>query len=345
MPHAGCSGHTAAVLDRYGAVVCSADVLVRVEWSRLLDETASATVEIVPQGDCCQQASNIRTWRHRLVIWRGEHAVFDGPITLVEWSPVDVRVSAMDASAWLDRRVPHTDQAYAGADLCDIAASLLSDALLPDDGIEVERVSPSLVFGDRAYTADTGLVLDHLRDLSNTGLDWTCAGGRILLMGEGFCDVIGKLSDADFPEGLRVVEDGGATVTRWVMWAGPEGETKAEAGGPDDYYGLLEAVHDGRAPQDEGAASVLDANSAQAAVESQLALSYPSPVFIDTGAGPLSADTALDIAAVIPGFCVEVASTATCRTVTAVQKVHEIRVAEDANGEQARILCAPGAAV
>lgn len=338
----GCANHHAQVLDRTGAVVCEADSLTQVDWGRMLSDTASARAFIVPQGDCCQRAANIRTMRHRLVIWRGGRPVFDGPIQTVEWSADGVSLTAYDWSSLLDRRLPHSDMDFINTDLCDIAAAMVSDALLPDDpGLSVEVVASSNVYGDRSYRIDVGRSLDHLRDLADTGMDWTVAGSRILLMGDSFCYSIGSLSDNDFPQGLRVVEDGGALVSRWVMWAGPQGTIKASSGGLHDYYGLLESVHDALAPQDLGAASVLDQTSADAAVASLLASSLPAPVFIDTGAGPLAPTAPVEVSSLVPGYCLQISSVATCREVTAVQKIFEVRVSETSQGESVQVICAP----
>lgn len=354
----GCSNHTAAILDRDGAVVCPADALVEVEWNRVLNETATARAVIVPRGDCCERVADVRTWRHRLVIWRAGKPVFDGPINIVEWSAASVQVMAFDVSAWLDRRLPHSDMDFASTDLTSIALALIEDAILPDDpGILAEIVAPSLIFGDRAYRIDVDRCLDHLRDLSDTGMDWTAAGARLLLFGPSFSETVGSLSDADFPQGLRVIEDGASLVSRWVMWAAVEqprdaagrfvsgaatsAGIKSVAGGIHDYYGLLESVHDSLAVQDEGAASVLDQTSADAATAALLASTLPAPVFIDTGAGPLAPSAAVDVADIIPGYCLQVASTATCRRVTAIQKIYELHVIDTANGESAQVICAP----
>lgn len=338
----GCASHTASILDRSGAVVCSADVLVEVEWGRLLDETATARAVIVPSRDCCECVGSLRTWMQRLVIWRGDDHVFDGPLTNVIWSRDSVECQALDASGWLGKRLPHTDMAFNQADLVTIARDLITDALQPSDvGVSPRVVSPSFVFGDRAYTTDIGYVLDHLRDLADTGLEWTAVGSEVFLFGEAFCDVAGSLSDSDFPQGLRIVESGASVATRQVMWFGPEANRKADAGGVDDSYGLLESLSDAAAPQDNGAASVLDQTSADGAVAAMLDASLPAPVFIDTSAGPMSVQANVSVSSLIPGYCLQVSSDATCRSVTAVQKLVEVRVSETAAGEEVRVICAP----
>ncbi|MFF4602693.1 hypothetical protein ACFY12_08065 [Streptomyces sp. NPDC001339] len=58
---------------------------------------------------------------------------------------------------------------------------------------------------------------DHLRDLAETGLDYTAVGSRIVLLPESHAVTVGRLSDADLPEGLVVAEDGTALGTRWIV--------------------------------------------------------------------------------------------------------------------------------
>lgn len=339
-----CPPHSAAILDRDGATVSPVEGMVEYEWGRVLSDTASGRVFVVPQGDCCERLGHVRAWRHRLVLWRGSRLVFDGPIQTAEWSVDGVEIAAKDASGWLDKRLPHSDMDFASTDLVTIAQNVLADAFLPDDpGVSIEVVAPSLVFGDRSYRIDVDRSLDHLRDLSNTGMDWTVVANRILLFGADLDHIIGSLSDADFPQGLRVIEDGASLVSRWVLWSTTPGDVtlKSSSGGLHDYYGLLEGVHDSGAVEDQGAGSVLDQSSADAATASLLQSSLPAPVFIDTGAGPLSPTASIDVADIIPGYCLQVASTATCRPVTAVQKIYELHVSETTDGEVAQVVCAP----
>ncbi|MDP4512059.1 hypothetical protein [Nonomuraea turcica] len=67
MAQAGCGSHTAQILDRDGAVVAGADMLVEVEWNRVLDNTSTARAVIAPGGDCCQKLRDVRSWRHVLL--------------------------------------------------------------------------------------------------------------------------------------------------------------------------------------------------------------------------------------------------------------------------------------
>lgn len=330
----GCQSHLARIVDKDGAVVGEADALTEVAWGRALDDTAGATATIVPTGACCEWIGDIRSWRHRLVIWRGGHPVFDGPLVLIEWESGQVQLTALDCSAWLERRVPHQDLNFIDTDLATIARELIEDAFsVQNPGVEVEIVERAKIEGDRSYELDTGQTWDHLRDLSDTGLDWTVVGSKILLMGESFCQVVGSLDDSDFTEGLRVIEDGAALATRWIVFGDEDLDIKGTAGGTDPYYGLLEITED----QD----SILDTGSANAAALAQVRASNPAPVFIDTGQGALAPTASIDVNTLVPGYCLGISTNITCREVIATQKIGEVRVTENAQGEQVRVFCLP----
>jgi hypothetical protein len=333
----GCGTHTARIIDRDGATVSTTEVLVEVEWTRTLDDISTARVMIHPDANCCAQIGQVRSWRHRLVIWRAgrRDPVWEGPIVTISWPVVGVEpveITAVDVLGWLDRRVPHQDMQFGGADLTDIAEWLIRDGFRPDDpGHVVHIVAPTRVRGDRAYEQDVGQTGDHLRDLAETGLDYTAVGSRIILMPEDHCERVGALTDADFPDGLVVAEDGAALATRWVVH-GDEG-IKGEAGGSDSYYGLLE--------RSEEETSILDRSSAAAAARSRLRGSRPAPVYLDSERVTLSPQAAVDVPSLGQGWCVDVTTTATCRNIAQSLKILSVRVSEDEQGEQVSVQLAP----
>ncbi|MEH0579140.1 hypothetical protein QBA54_32735 [Streptomyces sp. B21-108] len=332
MSTAGCGTHTAAIVDRDGAIVTQADVLLQVEWSRLLDEVSTARVLIQPDGDCCAALSKVRTWRHKLAIARDGQHVWDGPIIQAEWRFGQVELWASDVLVWLDRRVPHQSITFARRDLTEIAAWLIEDAFAPDDpGHEVTLVGPARVDGGRAYTVDDGQTGDHLRDLADTGLDYTAVGSNIILLPEDWSASVGMLTDADFPESLVVAEDGAQLATRWVVHG--DSGIKGVSGGPDAYYGLLE-----RSVEEK---SVTTDESAVAAARSRRAANYPVPVFLASDEVTLSPEAAVDVAQLVPGWCVDVATQATCRPLTQRLKIAAVKVEEDGDGESVKVTLAP----
>ncbi|MFD4855162.1 hypothetical protein [Streptomyces atratus] len=327
-----CSTHTAQIIDRDGAVVSTADILLEVEWSRTLDDISTARILVAPDADCCASLSRVRSWRHKLAIYRDTQPVWEGPITTPEWTPDGVQVSAVDILGWVDRRTPHSDQTFVDRELAEIAEWLIDDAFQPDDpGHSVQIIGPSRIRGDRAYQADVGQSGDHLRDLAATGIDFTVLGQQILILPEDHYARVGSLTDADFASELVVAEDGLALATRWVIH-GKDG-VKGEAGGVHPYYGLIERVAE--------ESSILDDASAEAAARSRLAVSSPAPVFLDSQEAVLAPDSSVDVPALVPGWCVDVTTTQTCRDIAQSLKIAMVKVHEDADGERVSLQLTP----
>lgn len=334
MSSAGCGVHSAFIADRDGAVVSHADVLVSVEWSRVLDDVSTAHVVIVPDGDCCAQLGRVRTWRHKLVLARDGVTVWEGPIIQAEWSLGQVELWASDVLVWLDRRVPHQSIEFTSADLADIGAWLIEDAFAPDDpGHDVQILGQTGVEGGRAYTVDDGQTGDHLRDLADTGLDFTAVGSTIVLMPEDWSASVGTLTDADLPEGLIVAEDGSQLATRVIVHGDQDSGVKGVSGDSDAYYGLLEVSTE--------QTSVKTDASAVAAARSQRAANYPVPVFLSSDEVTLSPEAAVDVAQLVPGWCVDVATQVTCRPLTQRLKITGVKVQEDGDGESVKVVLAP----
>ncbi|MFJ7489670.1 hypothetical protein ACIQZB_00165 [Streptomyces sp. NPDC097727] len=329
---AGCASHTAQIIDRDGAVVAVADVLLKVEWSRTLDDISQAKIVVAPDADCCAALSRIRSWRHKLAIYRDTQPVWEGPITGPEWTVDGVEIAAVDILGWVDRRTPHTTQAFVDHELTEIAEWLIHDAFEPDDpGHSVQIIGPSRIRGNRSYQADVGQSGDHLRDLAATGIDFTALGRQILILPEDHYARVGSLADADFASELVVAEDGLALATRWVIH-GKDG-VKGVAGGIHPYYGLIERVAE--------ETSILDDASAEAAARSRLAASSPAPVFLDSQEATLAPDSSVDVPALVPGWCVDVTTTQTCRTIAQSLKIATVKVSEDADGEKVSLQLTP----
>ncbi|MGW2074292.1 hypothetical protein ACWCPK_38650 [Streptomyces sp. NPDC001953] len=310
------------MVDRSGATVATGSVLTEVKWVRLLDDTSTARVVINPDGDCCEALGRVRSWRHRLQIYRDGEFVWDGPIITPSWSLGHLEIRAADIGAWLDRRVPHESITFGSTDLADIAEWLIEDAFAPDDpGHQVLKMAPAGVTGGRRYIKDVGQSGDHLRALAETGLDYTIVGQSIILLPEDWRESVGRLSDADLPEGLEVTEDGTNLATRWIVAGDDEGDVLGEAGGADAYYGLLE-----RYVEDT---SITDDGSATSAAQVKVRTSLPVPVFIDSQDVTLSPEAAIDVPKLVPGWCLDVTSNTTCRTITQRLKIVGVKVTEE----------------
>lgn len=338
----GCATHTATVTDRNGGNIFAGGNLVSVTWNRLINDVSVAQIVVGVAGpDCCGQLSDIRSWRHSLNIYRADNFVWSGLVVDVDWLSDRVVITATDIIGLLDRRVPHQDFSFTGTDLVYIARDLVEDGLAPDDpGHTVTIMGESGVTGGRAYQKDIGQTADHLRDLSDTGIDFTAVGNNIVILPDDFCDVVGALSDNDLPDGLTVSEDGASLATRWVV-AGRDTDQDngvvdivGTAGGSDAYYGLLE-----RYVEDNNITTAAAADQAAAA---RVAASLPVPTVIETQNVTLSPNADVDIASLVPGWCVDITTAVTCRNLTQRLKITGLSVTEDGGSDgqpgQERIL-------
>ncbi|MEV5047338.1 hypothetical protein AB0N20_22550 [Streptomyces griseoincarnatus] len=326
MAVAGCGTHACRLVDSSGATLTEAEILTEVEWTRALDDYSTARVLLTPTGNCCERIADVRAWRTWLHIYRDGTPVWQGPMLQPEWRGEDVELTAVDILALLDRRVPHQSMTFGDSDLMDIATWLIEDAFAPDDpGHRLEVLGPSGVRGGRAYVKDIGQTGDHLRELAETGLDYTAVGSRIILLPETHRQSVGRLSDADLPDGLVVAEDGAAVATRVIVAGDDEGNVLGEAGGTDPYLPLLERYVEQTSIKTDAAA----ADAARALLRS----SYPTPVFINTEEVTLSPDAAVEVPLLVPGWCLDVTSSATCRAVAQRFKITGVKVTEDGGTE------------
>ncbi len=318
-----CSSHTYAVRDRSGGIVTAAGTLTSVEWNRLLNDASQAKVEIGVSGPtCCAELGAVRSWRHSLELYRGGEFVWAGPIVSVEWSRDSVAIEATDIIGLLDRRVAHADYTFTDTDITEIAEVLIEDGLAPDDpGHTVTVKGLADVIGGREYEKDVGQTADHLRDLADTGLDFVAVGNNIVILPDDFCEVVGRLADEDFPEGLSVAEDGASLATRVIVAGSDDSDVVGAAGGVNAYYGLIERYFEQTSITTQAAA-----DSAAAAALKSLAV---APVFVETSNVTLAPTAPVSIPDLVPGWCVDVTSDATCRVVSQRLKITGIKVTED----------------
>lgn len=329
----GCPTHTYTITARNGAMVSASGVLTSVEYNRLLNDTSTAKATIHVSGpDCCAELGGVRSWQHKLNIFRGGNAfssgglIWTGFILNVDWYFDRIQVSAVDIIGLLDRRVPHRNFSFTGTDITEVARQLVEDGLAPDDpGHSTTVVGATGVLAGRVYEKNVGQTADHLRDLADTGLDFTAVGNNIVILPDAFADVVGHLSDDDFPDGLRVTEDGASLATRQIVAGSQSGTPVGSAGGVNSYYGLLERYSE--------TTTIKDQTSADAAAAAKLKSTLGVPVFIDTQNVTLAPTAPVDVAALVPGWCVDISTDSTCRTVTQRLKITGLKISEDGGSD------------
>lgn len=319
----GCATHSYTITDRSGGLVVADATLLEVEYNRLLNDSSDATVTLaVSSGLNCPELGGIRSWRHKLNIYRNSDFMWSGFITQVQWHLDRVVVTATDLIGLLDRRVPHAAMTFKDTDLTVIASELVADALqLDDPGHEIRIASPADAYGGRTYEKWVGQTGDHLRDLSDTGIDFTAIGQTVVLMGDTYCEVVGRLSDDDMPDGLVVAEDGTKLATRQIVAGSEQNSAVGRAGGIDDYYGLLELYTE--------QTTISDQPSADAAAQAKLNGALGVPVYIDTQNVTLAPTANVDVAQLVPGWCLDITSDRTCRRITQRLKITGLKITED----------------
>jgi hypothetical protein len=322
----GCGSHTYSITHRSGGFVTASGVLTSVEWNRTLNDSSTAQVTIGVSGaNCCAELSQVRSWSQWLNLYRDDAFVWSGPITGVDWGAETVTVTAVDLIGLLDRRVPHQNFTFTDTDVTEIARQLVEDGLAPDDpGHTTTVIGPAMVTGGRTYAQNVGQTADHLRDLADGGMDFTASGNNIIILPDGFCDVVGRLSDADLPEGVTVTEDGASLATRQIVSADTESTivgTADATGAVRDYYGLLEVYS-----QDTSIVTQADAQTAAAA---RLASSAATPIVIDSQNVTLAPTANVDLRSLVPGWCLQITTSATCLPVSQVLKIVGVQVSED----------------
>src|SRR4030095_4025788 len=310
----GCATHTYTITDRDGGTVATSGLLTSVAYNRVLNDVSTASVVIGVSGpECCSDLGGLRSWRHQLNIYRagesGSALVWSGLLVNIDWQFDRVSVEAVDIIGLLDRRVPHQDFVFEGVDLTEIASQLITDGFAPDDtGHSITVMGLAGVSGGRSYPANIGQTADHLRDLTETGIDMTAVGNNIVLLPDGFCEVVGRLSDDDLPDGLTVSEDGASLATRTIVAGTEDDDPVGTAGGTNAYYGLLEKYTEIQ--------NITDQTSADEAAQARLKAALAVPVFIDTQNITLSPQADVSVENLVPGWCLDITSDATCRTIT-----------------------------
>lgn len=323
----GCAAHTYNITDRDGGQITSSGNLLSVEYNRLLNDTSTAKITVgVTGAQCCAELGNLRSWRHLLNLYRGEDFMWSGFITRVDWSFDRCVITAVDIIGLLDRRVPHQALTFVDKDITEIAAALVDDGLAPDDpGHTTTVIGPASVVAGRTYELAVGQTADHLRDLADTGLDFTAVGNNVVILPDAFADVVGRLSDEDLPEGVTVTEDGASLGTRQIVAGSQAGTPVGIAGGVNPYYGLLEIYVE--------QTTMTDQASADAAAAAKLKSNLGVPVYIDTQNVTLAPTANIDVAKLVPGWCVDISSDSTCRTITQRLKITGLNITEDGGSE------------
>lgn len=311
-------------------------------WGRKLNDSSSSQIKVGLSGgndECCALAASLRTWGHQIRVSRNSTLVWEGPIVHLDYGREELIVTARDVTAWLGRRVVRSVLDFRGReDLSEIARQLIEHGFQPDDPnvLTYMQVQLSGIKGERYYgTDEPKYILDELNELARTGVDYTAIGRRIAVFPELSTETLPTLRQDDFLDELRVTEDGlgGATYAQ-VRGSGVVGE----AGGTDDFYGLLERA--------EAEDNILDEATAVIRAEAIVQAGNPVPIFVTTpGQARLACTAPVDINDLVPGVLIPVtlAVGEVCRPVSTLMRLISVDVSVDAGDENVSIeLALPG---
>lgn len=321
------------IRDRFGPQVAQVN-FTQLDWDRRLDDVSEAVVQI-PASEC-KRIGAVQPWRHELSISRDNQEQWVGPVRV----PIDcvsgITIKATDVLGWLQRRIIHALHDWAGMDVGSVqmAIELIQDGYAPDDPNVLQFLTGLGVgdIGGRTYLANSAYVIDALVDLAKGSLDFTTIGRRVIVMPEGH--VLGKtamLTCEHFQTDLCRSSDGDAYASRAVVTG--VGVT-GEAGGKDDYYGLVEVLKDDQAI---GRQATADANAAGLLSGRNR---VPDLIQPPAGAG-LSPDAPVCLSELVPGVTVPVAINCTCRGITQDQRLTGLKVSVSAEGETVAPILAP----
>lgn len=286
--------------------------LTHATWERALCATSQATLDITPRSRACAAAlKRAAPWSCEVALWRDRELVWAGPVADTDDGATagTVTITAVDVSGWLARRIIHTgyDTSAAPTDAVLVAAMSVTDAYAPDDPnvLRGMRVIPGAGPIARTVEAETAYAAADLAELVSLGVGWTVLARSIVLFpaaqGAGQIPALGPRHFAG--DHQRLALDGSRAVTRAVLQGGG---VRAEAGGVDAVFGLLEYL--------ETQASYTSESDAALAAAGHLA----RPVTVLDGSGhPLTARAPVTVAALVPGALCSVTGRGAVLQVTA----------------------------
>lgn len=355
--HAGAL-HRAFIYDKGGQVrLGELEGFERVRWSRVRDDISEATIfPFTPSTACCDLLSNTQVGRHELVLYRGEHRVWEGPLTLATFRGQKVELDAKDVMWYANRTIMHAaySNAYPNvAYVTDRAANILrvelarKEALDPPinvvDFIDV-RTNSDTARTTRSTKAYQKYVWEELDEMAaKAGLDYTVVGRRIVLWDTH--DTIGQtqmMTERDFLDDVIVTVYGAELATYAAVTDG-DGHWGA-FGGIDAYYGeveLLATAYDENQP----AGSVTTPTEAELRSQAQrnLAGRYPVPtiVRVPDGASLNPNRAALAFEELVPGIAIPLRVTNSCRPTQQLQKLDKVVVEQGPDGETIQVTMSP----
>lgn len=333
--------------------------IAEVTYNRVRDDMSQASIKIAAQERDRQLSllNSIEPGMHELHIFRGNKLAWCGPVNLPDTANAfdQFEMSANDIMFYFDRM--SMENGYDNSSTkADFVVSRMKNIMLTE--INQQRVEAQwnllnhLHFfqqdGDARTTSRTyphqSTIFDHLDDLAaKSGVDYTVAGREFYMWDTsraalGTFPLVGR---EDFLSEPRRKKYGTELATRVIATDGQGGF--GIAGGVDPMYGKWDIV-----------VQAYDADTdtekpTQAELNSQAALSLkgrnPTPLQLtvpaNSGVNPRSVLYNLD--RLLPGAYVPLRLKMGDQSIVRMQKIQEVSVTDNANGEQLQVSLYPAA--
>lgn len=324
------SGRYAVVVSEWsGRIVwqSAARGLQSVSWGRERCEMSKAQVEaLIP----ALVVDRLEPWVHLLTVYRDEALVWHGVVTRVEVTGERVRLDAADGSVFFSRRRISINRAWDQHDATQVMRTMVEDACGHLDAtglVEGIATRKSRVWVTASWTAGESMVESVVQDLADQGLVWTVAAGRLLIGPVAATHTTAQITDRDLDATMTIVKDGSEVVTdALVMGKGVWGQWAAE----DSPVGLLQSIEkaDGFVRGHECV------EHAQRLVED----SKVAPRRVELpGGSRLLPSVAVEMAELVPGVRVPVASRQTGVVVGSLMQLTKVDVSMDSGGEKVSV--------
>lgn len=317
----------------------------RIFWSRLLDDTSEASCDVPVTGvageTCCDILQNVIPIADELVIFRNDVPVWVGPILSITYADDKVSIEANDLSWWLNHRVPRVARTYNQQDLSTIFKQLVQDALDIEYFGMLYDINPSGITGDRTITLNEYTYFgDTLRELGNTGIDWTVHLRKMFAGGYTVPNAtpIAALKSEHFQNGYEIALRGDIMCTDAIVKGDSEGST-AQYGFDDAQFGVVDSVWEENDIKDYN--SALQAAKTRWEMLKKPVLFFRNPTKVNTGlsaedlsatgTGILVPNAPVVIEGLIPGATVGLNVNYLCQDVEFLMRLKRISVTVENN--------------
>lgn len=352
----GCGVNNAEVWDRGGLDrLFPLDITSLIRYDRTRDDMSEATVVVPSNADCCRFLADVEPGRHELVIRRDGDRVWEGPIVRIGYKPESIEITAKDVMWYPYRTINRAGQDNTGANstwVTERARVILNrelsrkEALTPPinmlEWLDV-RTSPTTARTSRRTLPYQKTVFEDIDDMAaKAGLDYVTVGRRLVMFDTheplGYTAM---LTQADFL-GPLVITAYGMDLATYSAVTNGEG-LWGSSGGVSNYYGEIEIL--ATAYEETGGDPDNEPSQAEMISQAERNLDgrYPTPVVarVPDSSALNPSSTSLTFAELVPGMQLPVVVTSGCRTIQQAQKLDNVRVEQDENGERIMVILSP----